>query len=366
MLPQTPPPTPFELDRTSVTPLHSQLFEHYRQLIVSGVLPVGDRLPTEMALMDAHGVSRGTVRQALRSLSDAGLVRREPKNGTVVSTSRRARGAAASQIIGVVFPEARDAFCMDIMKGVQAECRKRGFHAAFGYSHGDSAVERAEVTRMRLAGFGGVLVLPHDDPAMFAELCGEGYPFVYLDQHTAVPGDFVGVDNVRASFGATEHLLRLGYKRIAFVYKSHDLRTAPSTVRDRFRGYREALAASGQPFDPAWLVSKVAQPDYLEMLHTNVRAAVAVNDFTALELLADAARAGVRVPEDLAVVGFDDLPQAAGFSLTTVAQPGFEIGRRAAELLIGRLEGVGGPARHVLLPTRLVIRGSCGTSSKLV
>ena len=356
-----PPPLPLELDRSSGTPLHAQLFEHYRRLIEAGTLPVGGRLPTEMALMDAHGLSRGTVRQALKSLSDAGLVRREPKNGTVVRPPRAAREPGA-RILGVIFPEARDAFCMDIMKGVQAACLERGFHAAFGYSHGDSALERAEVTRMRAAGFGGVLVLPHDDPALFAELAADGFPFVYLDQHTAAPGDFVGVDNAAASFGATEHLLRRGLEPVAFVHRNHDLNTAPSTVQDRFRGYREALAAHGRAFDPPRVLSRIAEPDYLGRLRDNVRAAVAVNDFTALELLKDAAGAGVRVPGDLAVVGFDDLPQAAGFSLTTVAQPGFEIGRRAAELLIGRLAGEAGPFQRVLLPTRLVVRGSSGES----
>ena len=359
MLPQTPTLT-LKLDRSSGTPLHTQLFEHYRRLIVAGELPVGGRLPTEMALMDLHGLSRGTVRQALKSLSDAGLVRREPKNGTVVSPPRAAREPSTSQIIGVIFPEARDAFCMDIMKGVQAACLERGFHAAFGYSHGDSALERAEVTRMRAAGFGGVLVLPHDDPALFSELAEDGYPFVYLDQHAAAPGDFVGIDNAAASFGATKHLLRLGYGRIAFLHKNHDLNAAPSTVQDRFRGYREALAAHGQPFDPAWVLSKAAEPDYLERLREHVRAVVAVNDFTALEFLKDAAEAGIRVPGELAVVGFDDLPQAAGYSLTTVAQPGFEIGRRAADLLMGRLGGFAGPPQRVLLPTRLVVRGSSG------
>lgn len=356
-----PPTLTLELDRSSGTPLHSQLFEHYRRLIEAGTLPVGGRLPTEMALMDLHGLSRGTVRQALKSLSDAGLVRREPKNGTVVSPPRAAHRPAAPCIIGVIFPEARDAFCMDIMKGVQAACRKRGFHAAFGYSHEDSAVERAEVVRMRRAGFGGVLVLPHDDPALFAELAADGYPFVYLDQRAAVPGDFVGVDNVSASFGATAHLLGRGFGRVAFLHKNHDLNTAPSTVQDRFRGYRGALAAHGRAFDPAWVLSTAASPGYLETLRQNVRAVVAVNDFTALELIKDAAEAGLRVPADLAVVGFDDLPQAAGFSLTTVAQPSFEIGRRAAELLIARLAGDAGPAQRVLLPTRLVVRGSSGT-----
>ena len=133
-------------------------------------------------------------------------------------------------------------------------------------------------------------------------------------------------------------------------------------MQDRFRGYREALAAHGRAFDPARVLSRIAEPDYLGCLRDNVRAVVAVNDFTALELLQDAAGAGVRVPGDLAVVGFDDLPQAAGFSLTTVAQPSFEIGRRAAELLIGRLAGEADPFQRVLLPTRLVVRGSSGES----
>lgn len=170
------------------------------------------------------------------------------------------------------------------------------------------------------------------------------------------------MDNAQASFGATEHLLGLGYEAVAFVHQNAALGAAPSSVRERLRGYREALEVYGRPFNPAWLVSMKAGPGYLEQLR-GVRAAVAVNDLTALELLEDAARAGVRIPEDLAVVGFDDLPQASGFALTTVAQPGFEIGRRAAERLIDRLGGDSSPVRQILLPTRLVVRRSSGAAN---
>ena len=219
--------------------------------------------------MARHGVSRGTVRQALRGLSDAGLVRRETKNGTVVTSSMPPNvisgaasgmisGATASvkqeasgHIIGVVFPETRDAFCMGIMKGVQAACRERGAHTAFGYSHHSSAFERTEVTRMKDAGFGGVLILPHDDASLFVELAAAAYPFVYLDQALeGAPGDFVGVDNVGASFGVTEHLLKLGYKTAAFIYQNSGLTRAPSTVRERYAGFREAVAAYNLPYGP--------------------------------------------------------------------------------------------------------------------
>ena len=356
-----------ELDRNDKRPLHQQLLEHYRALIERGVLTTGERLPTEMALMARHGVSRGTVRQALRGLSDAGLVRRETKNGTVV-TSGVTLLQPKPQVIGVVFPETRDAFCLDIMKGVQAACRDAGAHAAFGYSHHSSALEHAEVKRMKCAGFGGVLILPHDDASLFEELAAAHYPFVYLDQaHAEVPGDFVGVDNVAASFGATVHLLGLGYTSVAFVCQNAELADAPSTVRERFEGYRDALSAHSLRFDPAWLVAAKAAPDYTDFVgrlatgSARPRAAVCANDATAAKLLDAAAKVGVRVPQDLAVVGFDDIPAAEALSLTTVAQPSREIGLQAARLLLSRIAGDASPLQRRLLPTRLVMRGSCGT-----
>lgn len=354
--------TEFSVDRSSGKPLHQQLYEHYRRCIERGDLPVGSRLPTELTLMELHQVSRGTVREALRSLSEAGLIRRTTRTGTVVRTPPQPP-VATQRIIGVVFPQTRDAFCLDIMKGVQAACRERGYHAAFGYSHFSSVLERAEVSRMREAGFGGVVVLPHDDPSLFQELLASAYPFVYVDQMLeAAPSDFVGVDNVGASFSATEHLIRLGHRRIGFIHQSVSLEQAPSTVRDRYRGYREALMAHRLPFETPWLVGteQGGDPAAFLAVTSQVEAVVAANDHTALKLLDVTAKAGVNVPEKLAVVGFDDIPLAAEFALTTVVQPSTEIGLHAAHLLIDRIEGNGAPQRRVILPTRLEVRTTCG------
>nr|WP_281054501.1 substrate-binding domain-containing protein [Truepera radiovictrix] len=312
--------------------------------------------------MAKHGVSRGTVREALRGLHEAGLVRRTTKIGTVVQSPPQP-AVSARRIIGVVFPQTHDAFCLDIMKGVQTACRERGYHAAFGYSHFSSAVERAEVSRMRSAGFGGVLVLPHDDPTLFRELVANTYPFVYIDQKfEAAPSDFVGVDNVSASFTVTEHLIGLGHRHIGFIHRNPSLDQAPSTVKERYRGYRAALTAHAVPFESSWLVeiARNADPKAFLALTSQVDAVVAANDHTALKFLDVATKAGVRVPEEIALVGFDDLPLAAEFALTTVAQPSREIGLRAAHLLIDRIEGKGGPPQHVILPTHLVVRATCG------
>ena len=91
------------------------------------------------------------------------------------------------------------------------------------------------------------------------------------------------------------------------------------------------------------------------------QAVVCTNDATAVRLLEAASKAGVRVPQDLAVVGFDDIPLAEVFSLTTVAQPSQEIGAQAAQLLIDRIQGDSSPPQRLHLPTRLIVRGSCGS-----
>lgn len=356
--------TELAFDRGSGKPLHQQLYEHYRRLIELGELPTGSRLPTEITLMEQHQVSRGTVREALRSLSDAGLVRRMTKTGTVVSYPPRA-ALSTQRIIGVVFPQTHDAFCLDIMKGVQAACRERGYHAAFGYSHFSSALERVEVSRMRAAGFGGVLVLPHDDPRLFRELLAGAYPFVYVDQMLGeAPSDFVGVDNVSASFSVTEHLIRLGYRRLGFIHQNVRLDQAPSTVKDRHQGYRRALVAYNIPFEASWLVGveRGGDPAAFLTLTSRVDAVVAANDHTALKFLDATTRAGIKVPENIAVVGFDDIPLAAEFALTTVVQPSLEIGLHAAHVLIDRIERKGAPLRRIILPTHLEVRATCGQS----
>lgn len=354
----------FELDRSSATPLHRQLFGYLNQLIETGQLPPGSRLPPEMELSEVYGVSRGTVRQAMRGLSDAGLIHRETKNGTVVKMQSQPV-KATERIIGVIFPETHDAFCLNIMKGVQAACRERGYHSAFGYSHHSSKLERDEITRMRDARFGGVLVLPHDNAEFFEKLLRSNYPFVCIDQtFKNAPCDFVGVDNVDASFGATEHLIVLGHRRIFFAHQNSDLTHAPSTVRDRYRGYRSALAASGLQFEPSWVVATTQRPSYVDFLKQLDRpgAVVAVNDNTALELIDIALRSGLKVPGDLAIVGFDDVPLAASLDLTTVRQPSVEIGLRAAQILIDRIEKKHSLTQQVILPTQLVVRNSCGST----
>ncbi|MEP7188641.1 MAG: substrate-binding domain-containing protein, partial [Roseiflexaceae bacterium] len=158
-------------------------------------------------------------------------------------------------------------------------------------------------------------------------------------------------------------------RRVGFVYSSKGSLLTTS-VRDRWQGYRRALLEYGQSYDEQlvfeWPNRSDAAPvgalDHLLVREGGPTAIFAVNDSIALELLQAAQRVGLRVPEGLALIGFDDLSFAAHLSppLTTVAQPRMDIGLRAGHLLINRIEGHGTLPRHIDLPTSLIVRESCG------
>ena len=181
----------------------------------------------------------------------------------------------------------------------------------------------------------------------------------YLDD---VEVDTVVSDNRRGGRLVAEALVELGHRRIALIAGPENT----TTSRDRERGFREQLKASGVEFDEA--LRRVGQFSHssgyqwcLDLLASEPRptAVFAANDVIAFGALDAARRVGVRVPAELSIVGFDDIDMAGweGFSLTTVRQPLAEMGRAAANLLIERVEsGDGGPPRRRVFPVGLVRR----------
>ena len=231
----------------------------------------------------------------------------------------------------------------------------------------------ADVHWLRADNVAGMIIFPVSD-ASYDEsiwrLAADRVPFVLVDRYFPdLDSDYVVADNHGGGYRATEHLLILGHRRIGFIYSSKGSLLTTS-VRDRWQGYRRALLEYGQLYDEQlvfqWPDRSNADPagasDHLLLREGGPTAIFAVNDAVALELLQAAQRVGLRVPEDLALVGFDDLSFAAHLSppLTTVAQPRMDLGLRAGHLLINRIEGQGNLPRHIDLPTSLIIRESCG------
>jgi LacI family transcriptional regulator len=175
----------------------------------------------------------------------------------------------------------------------------------------------------------------------------------------------IGTDNRNASRVVVEHLIKLGHRRIGYVLRVERV----TSVEECLGGYRDALESHGIRFDPelvtsGWPHARLAL-DHYRTLSDPPTALAALHDFAAFELIHEAQARGIKVPEDLSVVGFDDVESYSPRTgmLTTVHQPFFEIDRRAGELILLRHSSSGFMAarshRHIFLPASLVVRTSC-------
>jgi GntR family transcriptional regulator, arabinose operon transcriptional repressor len=366
------------LDRGHVVALYTQLIAHFRERILDGSLPAGSRLPGELELAQLHNVSRGTVRQAMTALVNEGLVERIQGRGTFVrslaaTSAPGVQSRSGEKRIGLLLSYPSSELDLDILVGVEQAARSRGYQVSFAYTE-ESAEEQTRDIHWLLADHVlGLIIYPLsnlDYDESIWQLQADDIPFVLIDRYFPnLDTDYVISDNVGGGYRATEHLIILGHTRIGFLY-SYTGSLLTTSVRDRHEGYRKALREYGLPYDES-LILKVPQlpKDGLRNLHEELlrradrpTAVFTSVQYEAVALMQSAQQMGMRIPDDLAVVGFDDtrLTSHVYPPLTTVAQPCQDIGLRATNLLINRIEGQVGAPQHIELPTSLIIRESCG------
>jgi LacI family transcriptional regulator len=324
------------------------------------------------------GVSRSTVS---RVVNDQPSVRddvRERVWQVIRETGYQPHAAARSlvtrrtQIVAMIIPEAvttlfTDAFFPLLLSGVTETCNAYLYHLMLSLFNDPGGQE--EIYR-RVIGSGhldGVIVASArmDDP-LVPKLLQDGVPFVVVGRHRDERVHCIDLDNVGGTRMAVEHLIRLGHRRIATV-------TGPLSMasgEDRLAGYCQALEAHRIPVQEALIV----EGDFTEgsgamgmqrLLSASPTAVFAASDAMAIGVLKALREADLRVPEDVALVGFDDIPVAAALepALTTVRQPIERLGSMAADLLLNLLENppdTQAPAHRIILPAKLVVRDSCG------
>jgi DNA-binding LacI/PurR family transcriptional regulator len=357
--------------------------------IEKGELRSGDKLPTESELGGTYGVSRITVTHAIRVLQDRNLVFRVKGSGTFISKQRAggasfgARQSSDMSFISVIFPHGEQNGAHEILIGIESECAKGSYYVTIHNSKNKPFLEHDIIMNVLGQGCGGVIIYPClSDPhnlGVYSELVIRDIPFVFIDRRVdflRVP--FVACDNERAMRDLVAHIIAKGHRRIGFLYNSFE---TVSSERSRFKGYCEAQISAGITIDPALLYSTLqtagagdaaedeelvnrrhgeAALSYFTKLESPPTCIVAVNDVLAIAVMKVALSRGVRVPDDLSVTGFDDLPAAAHLEvpLTTVRQPFDQIGVEAARLLLGRIKGSVTGAPEVLVPATIVVRES--------
>jgi LacI family transcriptional regulator len=337
---------------TTVSPLCSADMGR-RPTINDVALAAGVSVATvSKAVNGRYGVAVETVERVLQVVQELGY------ESSLVASSMRARQTG---VIGVLVADF-EPFSAEILKGVGAALHESRYDLlAYSGSRqlSPEGWERRSLSRLSGTLIDGVIMVTPTVVNVSAEV-----PIVAIDPHTG-PADLPTVES--DSFGgakiATEHLLSLGHRRIAFVAGRPDLRS--SSLRDA--GYRRALAEAGIPFDPSLVaVGRYEQDTVREAAHRLLirpdrpSAVFAANDLSAIAVIEVATELGLDVPGELSVVGFDDVPEASQSTppLTTVRQPMQRLGSAAAELVVSLLNG-GAPERtHLRLPTRLVRRGT--------
>jgi GntR family transcriptional regulator, arabinose operon transcriptional repressor len=362
-------------ERTKI--LHLQLMTYFRERILDGRLPAGTRLPNDGELATQYQISRDTVRQALALLVNEGLIERVQGRGTFVSQPPLNGGQVPQperKQIGLVLNRTSTTqLNMNLLVGVEQAAKSHGYSVSFTYAEGDQEQQTRDIARLRANHVLGMIIYPTGDvthDASIQQLQADHVPFVLMDRYFPdLAADYVGLDNVGGGYRATEHLLILGHRRIGFVF-SHEETLRTTSVYERWQGYCKALQKYEIPYDETLVVPDFRQlqmdthEGLVEFLKRPDRPSgiFAVNDYVALDIMQAAKAIHLRIPEDLAVVGFDDWSFAAHLNppLTTIVQPFMDIGLRAGTLLISRIEGIVGAPKHIELPTNLIIRESCG------
>ena len=360
-------------------PLWEKLLLHYREAIESGELTVNDRLPSELEMAAAHGVSRITATRALKELEAAGLVHRIKGSGSYVSrTTPVPAPESRLRIISLVVPFA-DGLSEQFVHGIESAARESGYFVTVHNSSDDAASEHQILEDLLKRGSDGVVLYPiglRQNMDIYSRLIVRRLPLVLIDRR--IPGldlPVVSVDNRKGFEELAGHLLDSGHRRLVIAGKSID---GSSSESDRYAGFCRAHLERNLPLAPhhAYTIAADAgeEADYRaacrRMLDEFSRmppesrptAITAMNDETARIILTAALEAGLHVPGDLSITGFDDLPFAAHLPvpLTTVAQPAGDIGEAAAQILLGEIARPDMVPGSRSIPANLVVRESSG------
>lgn len=358
-------------------PKYRLIFDNLREGILSGEFAPGNRLPSENDLVRRFAVSRMTIVKAIKELQHLGLVSRRAGSGTYVL----ARASESQLLFGLLIPElGRTEIFEPICQGMMSFPLASRHSLLWGNS---VALDRPRETvaeelcqqyiSQRVAGvfFAPLELVPAKDEVnrrLTEALDRAKIPIVLLDRdYVPYPArskyDLVGIDNRRTAYGAVEHLINAGAQKIAFLGK----RLSAPTVDARIAGYREALLNKGHRYEESFVLR--CEPDDEKQIRDFIKkhrpdAFLCANDHTAANLMQSLIRLEVSIPDEIRVMGIDDVKYASllPIPLTTQHQPCLDIGRVAMSTMLDRVGTPDLPARDISLSCKLVIRRSCGST----
>lgn len=359
------------------TPKHVEVYNRLRAEIANGTYAPGQRIPTELELVERYGVSRPTVARALGALEKEGQLERRRGSGTFL----KGAGPTQNDMLGLLVPRLHyNGIGAPIAAGIsrRAETLGHGLMLASTLEDGDEESgkwgERVceQLIRHKVR---GIFFVPLELRSEQAEvnqritdrLVSEGISVVLVDRDIfRYPDrsefDLVAMDNRRAGFCLTQHLVDLGVSKVAFLADHLE----SSSALERIEGCRMALRDGGADLPDdlivQWHPERGAEKLMSLVRSSEVEALLFVNDLLAREAITILTQNGLHVPRDIRIAAFDDLEFSASMAvpLTTFRQPFEALGVNAVEMMKSRLLYQDQPFRDLRIRGQLVVRQSCG------
>jgi LacI family transcriptional regulator/LacI family repressor for deo operon, udp, cdd, tsx, nupC, and nupG len=273
---------------------------------------------------------------------------------------------ASSNLLGVLIPDIQNPFYVEVLRGIEDISYQNGYALIVCNFSQDEKKEKLYIDTLESESVDGMIAAPSsEDNPKIINLVKSGMPIVCVDRGlTGVDVDLVLVENKNGAFAAVDLLAKKGYKRIAYISGIPKL---PSS-RQREKGYTDALTANNLPINKDLIKygdsrheSGVMLCEELLNLKNPPDAIFTGNNLITLGALETIHKRNLNIPNDIAIVGFDDMYWSISLNppLTAVKQPAYEIGKRAAELLIQRIKDPSRPTVNMTLKTELMVRSSC-------
>ncbi len=364
----------------STKPKHIIIRESIREAIKKGDFEEGKKFHSENEICKLYNVNRGTVREAIAALVHEGLLTRRHGAGTFVASTEFKEEKIKS--FAVLAPDLNSPFISSIYNGIESTLSEHGFHVILSNSNENVAKELKNLQKFHKSGIGGIVTTPvlgeaedyfNNYISCCKKLMDDDITLVLVDMY--IPGletDYVVTDNYKGGLIAMRYLVELGHRRIAHIALERF-----SSTKERYLGYKKGLEEAGIVFEEKMVRTVhlrgtdlsdkregyTAMKDLLKG-QPQPTAVFAVTDVVAAGAYRAVREAGLKVPDDFSIIGFNDEPAAImnEVPLTTIAQPTYEMGTEAAQILIKRLNAKKGEKSRIRLEPKLVIRASTGTN----
>ena len=327
-----------------------------------------------MDVAQASGLSSATVSRVLsgyefvRESTRSRVMEAVEKLGYVANLPARSLAGGHSQIIGLLVPNLDNGYVGTITLGIDQALTRANYDPVLYTSHRHPGKESFYVTAISNGLTEGLLLIAPQVPTTYIDALREqNFPYVLIDQADDTEiSNVVEATNWQGAYEATCYLHQLGHTRIAFITGAPTVRSAI----DRLRGYKAALADCDIPFSEDLIITGDYQQQggyestktYLQSVDSLPTAIFAANDLTAFGAMDAVRECGLNIPNDISIMGFDDVPQASLVypKLTTVYQPLEQMGKVAVKVLLEQIEDPSRPPQRITLATQLIIRDSCG------